>query len=252
MIMAVVKERPLNTVFALNATKVDKSVCANTTPRVLSVCCIYDKTFLNFPSNSNYRLGDYLQSWKYFQNHTAAIRKQFTFNKTITAKAQELLHNVMVEYKRRTSNVSDTTNAEQPTFIGVHIRRTDFANSVHKSLGYPLASKEYIVKAMEYYTNKFSKVIFLICSDSIDWVKSNFNSSNMFYSVGNSPEVDMCILSSCNHSIMTVGTFGWWASFLAGGETVHYKHLARKGSKLRREYSSDYKDYFYPGWIGMD
>ncbi|XP_041363602.1 galactoside alpha-(1,2)-fucosyltransferase 2-like [Gigantopelta aegis] len=249
MTMFVAEDRMLNGIFVLDATKVEKMVCDNTTLRNLDVCCTYKKTFLNFATDADYKLGRYLQSWKYFQNHVAAIRRQFRFKKPTVTKAQTILHSVMGEYKRRTSN---STNAETPTFVGVHIRRGDI-NSARLKLGFTLAPKEYITKAMGYFTSKFSKVIFLVCSDSVDWVKSNFNSSNnIFYSVGNSPEVDMCLLSSCNHSIMTVGTFGWWGSFLADGKTVYYKHAAREGSELRRQYSADYSDYFYQGWIGMD
>lgn len=32
--------------------------------------------------------------------------------------------------------------------------------------------------------------------------------------------VDLASLSSCNHSIMSFGTFGMWSSLLAGGEVV--------------------------------
>ncbi|XP_041362046.1 galactoside alpha-(1,2)-fucosyltransferase 2-like [Gigantopelta aegis] len=191
--MAVIKNRMLNYIFELDATKVDECACAKITRLDPKWCCAYDDTLLRFKPETNYQLGNYLQSWKYFHNHTADIRRQFTFNNSTAAKALAFLNGVMDKYKERTSDWSNSADIENITFVGVHVRR-----------------------------------------------------------VGNSPEVDMCILSSCNHSIMTVGTFGWWASFLAGGETVHYKHLARKGSILRKQYSSDYKDYFYPGWIGMD
>ncbi|XP_041374267.1 galactoside 2-alpha-L-fucosyltransferase SEC1-like [Gigantopelta aegis] len=249
MTMVTAKDRMLNHIFMLDAVEVDEGVCAKFKLLEPHACCIYDKIFLNSIADTNYKLGNYLQSWKYFQNHVAAIRRQFRFIKPIMNKTQTFLHGVMDEYKRRTSN---STNAENVTLVGVHIRQGDMKRPNSLRFGYILVPKEYITKAMQYFTNKFSKVIFLICSDSMDWVKSHFNSSNIFYSVGNSPEVDMCLLSSCNHSIMTVGTFGWWASFLADGETVYYKHTAREGSRLRKEYSANYSDYFYPGWIGMD
>ena len=41
---------------------------------------------------------------------------------------------------------------------------------------------------------------------------------------------DMAVLSLCHHSAMTVGSFGFWSSFLAGGTKVYadptgYKYL---------------------------
>lgn len=35
------------------------------------------------------------------------------------------------------------------------------------------------------------------------------------------PEEDLSLLASCNHSIMTAGSFGFWASYLAGGEVLY-------------------------------
>ncbi|RXG52739.1 Galactoside 2-alpha-L-fucosyltransferase 1 [Armadillidium vulgare] len=31
----------------------------------------------------------------------------------------------------------------------------------------------------------------------------------------------MAILSFCNHSIFTIGSYGFWASYLAGGEVLY-------------------------------
>ncbi|XP_052086627.1 uncharacterized protein LOC127723951 [Mytilus californianus] len=66
-----------------------------------------------------------------------------------------------------------------------------------------------------------------------------------------SPEVDMCVLSKCNHSIMTVGSFGWWAAWLANGTAIYYKNVAKHNSSFRNDFSADMTDYFYPGWIGF-
>lgn len=32
---------------------------------------------------------------------------------------------------------------------------------------------------------------------------------------------DMALLGSCSHSVMTVGSYGFWASFFAGGQVVY-------------------------------
>lgn len=38
---------------------------------------------------------------------------------------------------------------------------------------------------------------------------------------GKPPELDMAVLASCNHSIITLGSFGFWTGFLTGGEVVY-------------------------------
>jgi len=64
-------------------------------------------------------------------------------------------------------------------------------------------------------------------------------------------EVDMCSLTKCNHSIITVGSFGWWAAWLANGLTIYYKDIAMNGSEYRGDFSENMTDFFYPGWIGF-
>jgi len=43
----------------------------------------------------------------------------------------------------------------------------------------------------------------------------------------NSGILDLAILSACNHTIIYTGTFIWWAAFLAGGESIYYRYVAR-------------------------
>jgi len=66
---------------------------------------------------------------------------------------------------------------------------------------------------------------------------------------GTSSEVDLAILSQCNHTIMTVGTYGWWAGYLAGGITVYYKDFPAPRGNLDRWFSK--QDFFPPEWIGL-
>ncbi len=42
--------------------------------------------------------------------------------------------------------------------------------------------------------------------------------------------VDMCILSKCQHTIATTGTFGWWSAFLANGLATFQPTFARPNS----------------------
>jgi galactoside 2-L-fucosyltransferase 1/2 len=62
-------------------------------------------------------------------------------------------------------------------------------------------------------------------------------------------EQDLAILSACNHTIMTVGTYGWWAGYLAGGTTVYLRNFPAARSELDRWFSRD--DFFPPDWIGL-
>ena len=131
-------------------------------------------------------------------------------------------------------------------------------------------------------------VVFVVCSDDMLWSQEHFRSAalrvaqklnsfnatedefhfsvrkdgektaahrplsvNVFaiYSPGVSSERDLALMSYCNHTIMTVGTFGWWAGYLAGGITVYYKDFPAPGGNLERWFSRD--DFFPPEWVGL-
>ena len=117
---------------------------------------------------------------------------------------------------------------------------------------------QYLRNAMAYFLSKYTNVNFIVCSDDMSWCKQNLQKGmskcvseyGTHFSPGKSPEWDMALLAQCNHSIMTVGTFGWWGAWFAGGETIYFKHPFRNGSKIDKRFI--YENYFWPTWVGMD
>ncbi|OWF46715.1 Galactoside 2-alpha-L-fucosyltransferase 2 [Mizuhopecten yessoensis] len=86
----------------------------------------------------------------------------------------------------------------------------------------------------------------------MNWTKKHvINEVRSEFIVGHSEGVDMALLGSCNHMITSVGTFSWWSAWLTGGEVTFYQWPARDGSALREQFSEDYTDFFYPGWVGF-
>ncbi|CAC5426854.1 FUT1_2 [Mytilus coruscus] len=135
------------------------------------------------------------------------------------------------------------------TLVGVHVRRGDMVN--HK-FGYNIATPEYLTKAVQYFKSKYKNVIFIISSQDIPWTKANMpNNTNVEYLTSPKREIIVATLTLCNHTITTVGSFSWWIGWLTGGEVTYFKWPAKEGSRLRKQYSKDFSDFFYPGWIGM-
>ncbi|KAJ8319128.1 hypothetical protein KUTeg_004219, partial [Tegillarca granosa] len=191
-----------------------------------------------FEPTQDYRLAVYLQSWKYFENVTDDLRQQFTFKPDIK-KRSELIINKMLS-KRKVTSRADVI------LVGVHIRRGDFVNNKY---GYEVATKEYLQRAVKYFTDRFINVLFIVCTNDLRWTKENMPPVAVEYTENNSAEVDMCILSMCNNTILSVGTFGWWAAWLNKGTTIFFKWPAKEGSPLRKDFSKNYTDYFPPKWI---
>ena len=115
------------------------------------------------------------------------------------------------------------------TFVGVHDRRTDYLEFRKKVLMTEDLDEEYIPEAMQYFRDEYeesSEVVFVYTSDDLQWGqdKLQYKEDNVFFSGCNQPKNPECIgrdfalLSSCNHTIVTHGSFGHWAAFLAGGE----------------------------------
>lgn len=212
----------------------------------------YDLNILRICSNTNNNnrsvlVSGYLQSWRYFVAVEKQIRREFTFKKSLKSGADEFL---------RKSSV-DLDKSRAVRFIGVHIRRKDMLDSYNIKRGFTVANKVYIVNATDYTRNSFpdDNLIYVVCSDDVDWAEKNFPPLNsrfnrvVFCPRNRTAAEDLALLVACNHTIMTVGTYGWWAGFLAGGKTIYYKNFPVPGTTLKNLYHAE--DYYRPQWIGL-
>ena len=214
-------------------------------------CCAFDKTVVQRAERitGNTWVANFLQSWKYFAHVVNEIRMQLRFQSHIQEKANDIMREIFLKYSCSSCIFRNVSSV----FVGVHIRRGDIMEERYQRFGYLMAPIEYIDRAMNYYIQHFKNIIFIVCSDDKVWTKTVLkNSSNMNIELVHGPsEVDLAVLASCNHSVITVETFGWWAGFLAGGQVIYYKYQAREGTILREEFSESMDDYFLPHWIPM-
>ena len=199
---------------------------------------MYDRKFERLP-NCNVQLRGYFQSWKFFQKYEPDMRREFTLKGPLKMHAANYLrriaamHNSRVQYK----NI---------TFVGVHVRRGD---KVRKK-NYNVASVSYITRAMNDFRRNFTRVHFIVCSDDIKWCKQNLGQEkNISFSESRSPIMDFAILTLCNHTLSTVGSFSWWAGWLAGGVTTYYKNYANTNTTVYKNVKAT--DFFLPNWIPM-
>ena len=64
-----------------------------------------------------------------------------------------------------------------------------------------------------------------------------------------SPARDFALLTQCNHTVITVGTFGIWAAYLTGGSTVYLANFTLPGSRFRMVFKP--QAAFLPEWVGI-
>ncbi|KAB0804385.1 hypothetical protein PPYR_01355 [Photinus pyralis] len=151
------------------------------------------------------------------------IIQEFSLKKKFIHKSQNMLRLV-------------SKNHTRCTFVGVHVRRTDYVSYLWRKYSIPPASPNFYYSAMRYFEAKYFNVIFIIVSDDPAWCIQTFRQKQNIYITGkkfiNSPSLDLAILSSCNHSIIDYGTFGVWGAILAGGETIFYNISQRSTVRL--------------------
>lgn len=142
------------------------------------------------------------------------------------------------------------TVCKEITYIGIHVRRGDMATKKMAEKGRIVAPASYIHAAMDYMRMRYTNIQFIFFSDDIEWCKSHFGLlDNVHFSEGNSAEVDLVALGQCNHTIMTVGSYGWWGAWLAGGTVVRYAFQNNPLSKLGL--GKPNMDFYPPHWISI-
>lgn len=195
----------------------------------------YDPKFESLPPK-NILLLQYFQSWKYFHFMKEDILREFTFRPYIKDDARILL-------KRCTTHAGDKIK------IGVHIRRGDWLSTKHVNRGFRGPSVSYYNKAAAHMRSKYHDVIFVVVTDDINWCRKHVHMKDFVVADRASPEVHLALLTLCDHVIMSVGTFGWWGGYLAGGEVVYYANHTHSNTTASSNLSPG--DHFLPHWIGL-
>ena len=195
----------------------------------------YDAAFEHLPDKDICSEG-YFQSWRYFRDVEKTLRSRLAFSARVGRRAATLYDRALK--KGVVANSSTTV-------VGVHVRRGDYRIAVE----YNMPSVSYYRKAMEYFKRKTRNAHFLVVSDDIEWCKTNLNFFPEMTFHHNSAAVDLALLSSCQHIIISVGTYGWWSAWLAGGSVVYFDNFISKSSNIFSEFKST--DFYPPSWIPM-
>ena len=193
---------------------------------------------------------------QYFVEYSEDIKLQLKIGDVYQAKAQSYLFSMLRNYSIETNKsfvISDKGIAllddESPVLVAIHVRRGDIIHSVHVTAPGP----EYFKKARTYFKGKYGKnVIFVVITNGVLWCKRYLSPEKEIIFTGDSGKKsamdDFSIAVSCNHTIMSVGTYSWWVGFLTGGEVVYVENFA--GRKWKKWYSP--KENFPPNWKGIN
>ncbi len=202
----------------------------------------FDPDLFNIPDGQDVQIGKWLGSWKYsMPEYTMELKQEFQLTSYMKHIATEKLVELTAAWQNKYIGRGKLMRL---TYVGVHVRRGD---KVHIK-GWGVPPVKYFKNAAAYFRDNFPRCVFVVATEDVRWCKHNLNFPDFVFTDG-SPILDIAILSLCNHTIMSIGTFSWWAAWLAGGTTVYYKDHVKPGSNPFKFYND--KDYFLPHWIPM-
>ena len=156
----------------------------------------YQKDYLIYEHTQDIMVHGLWQNIIYIDSIKNILKEEFCFDKVLTPSLNEIIYHI------------DSKS------VCVHCRRGDYIG--HSLLN--LCSKEYFIKAIEWYTRKYScdVLTFYIFSDDIDWVRNNivFPGKSVFIT-GNLSIQDMAIMTYFSNYIISNSTFSFWGQYLS-------------------------------------
>ena len=205
-----------------------------------------DERFFKLP-NKSVKIGNYLQSFRYFENISSDLLSELSeINSSVESKVDDFINGVKEQ-------ASTKLSSKQLTTVCVHVRRSDYFTKSEVKLGRKTPSSEEIKFAMKFMEEKFKHVIFIVASDDKNWCAKHLLKANVFISNFTSYVDDFVLLQSCDHMIMTVGTFGWWAAWLTsqrGGIAMYYKDPFTVDSEMYNMYKRH--NHYPEDWFAYD
>ncbi|XP_064601182.1 galactoside alpha-(1,2)-fucosyltransferase 1-like [Liolophura sinensis] len=242
MVPVIQKDHPELQTFELGAKLIDDRECLRYLVHRGKRYAAFDNESVAFDSRVNTILSGSYQSWRYFRHVEQELRHHFAFRQHILDEARSTLSDAVRQ--------QGFDKFPEQTLVGIHVRRGDMLMEEYVNTGYKTAPQDYFLRAMDIFLRKFPVVVFIVCSEDQEWVRSFIPHDRAVFISPRSAEKDLAVLSLCNHMIMSVGSFGWWAGWLAGGMTIYYKHQTAERSLLSKGFVLS--DYMPPEWIGLD
>lgn len=223
----------LNNVFETIDTPVVEGI-----PKDCSCCAsvnfsAFTDHYTNFVDFDNVILSRYSMLVEHVVKQMDHLRKHLVYRKVYLDHAHDTIKRVEEIYLWNNPTFEDNL-----TYVGVHIRRTDYPAFL-KLYNLPTVRVDFYKLCIEYFRNRtdLGRSVFLIVTDDPYWVYDNIipvenNEYDDLHLVsrGNitTPAFDLALLSMCNHSIIDYGSCGYWGAVYAGGVTlvsnVSYKY----------------------------
>jgi hypothetical protein len=162
-------------------------------------------------------LTGYFQSWKYFADIAAEVRKAFTF-------PDRAAMNLPADLDQRIG--THQYMIKHTESVSVHIRRGDYLSADEVYGG--ICTEAYYSAAIAYMQKKHPDAAFFFFSNEIKWARKWLEKRYMkpgedeldprYCLIEETTEhtgyLDMMLMSKCKHHILANSSFSWWAAYL--------------------------------------
>ncbi|XP_041361053.1 galactoside 2-alpha-L-fucosyltransferase SEC1-like [Gigantopelta aegis] len=221
-----------------------EKVCKKAPSRNSRYDCGFDESIVTL-NKTDLKMDGYFQSWVYWKNEEFVLREYFKIKQHVLNASETLMASALNNLGYSRSNA---------TLVGIHIRRGDIITKDYLiKYGYDAPGQDYLKRAMEYIRSKVKgDIVYVVCSNDMTWTRRVIQDPNVAFMEGGSREIDFALLASCDHLIMTVGTFGWWVGWMVKGIVVYYDKPFKNGTQLEKRFTKDYRTtLYYPHWVGF-
>jgi len=190
------------------------------------------------------------QTYLHAEKVNIKLRQLLVYKPTIASYVEEFKRTLIVQTRGRLGS--------KVAQVGVHVRRGDYISSQSSRFGLTVANPAYLKHALSnVMVGRHCAVRFIVATDDWKWVSQNYpnpdrsSDGNVETVFSTNPSVgfDFALLSSSDAVVMTTGSFGWWAAWMANTTTIYYDKFPRKDSNLYKQFKR--ANYFPPHWIPL-
>lgn len=179
-----------------------------------------------FTGSTDYDVDGWRQSLRYWKDHEDKVRGRFTF-------APAFLQKVRKRFKK----------ALERSTIAISIRRGDFVDNPNYA---QLPAMYYVMALLEEFPN-WQEYNIILFSDDIPYCKIHFEGLPGVYFADGSDIEQLCLMSLCQHFIVSNSTFSWWGAYLGEKEGTKVVRPVRNFGPKQAHLSE--RDYWPDRWV---
>lgn len=143
-------------------------------------------------------LSGFWQSYKYIDNNSM-LRADLTTSVALTVEQLAIAEKMA-----------------QCESVAVHVRRGDYLHNPKALAKHGICSSAYYQAAVLAMKEQLAAPVFFVFSDDPKWVKEHIGIENAVFvsDHGFAQEVDLTLISKCQHQIIANSSFSWWGAYL--------------------------------------